>query len=178
MFYINYQSDKVVGVVDTTDFVEEFYSPAEVEKLMQKGIVILPAEVQSYILSFILDYVNLMDFLKAEGIKDIQYVLKYAEEFNPKKYKEDAKVPYSIVRTRYFGDYANAVAKIRKDFKQKNFGYHCVDSSVFTKFSKMLTAAYNGETSKLTRLESKFCEDYGFQRDLVHRGFQLIRIGL
>lgn len=178
MFYINYQSDKAVGVVDTTDFVEEFYSPAEVEKLMQKGIVISPSDVQSYLLSYILGYVNLMDFLKAEGIKDIQYVLKYAEEFNPKKYKEDAKVPYSIVSTRYFGDYENAVAKIRKDFKQKKFGYRSVGSSVYTAFNKLLIAAYNNETSKLTRLENKFCKDYHFQRDLVHKGFQLIRLGL
>lgn len=178
MFYINYQGGNMVGVVDTSDFVEEFYPNAEVEKLMQKGIIISPADVQSYLLSFILDYINLTEFLKAEGIKDIPYVLKYAEEFNPKKYKEDDKVPYSIVRTRYFGDYSGVVAKIRKDYKQKKFGYRSVDSSVYAKFDKMLTSAYNGETSKLTRLENTFCKRYCFDRDLVHRGFQLIRLGL
>ena len=175
MFYINYQSDKAVGVVDTTDFAEEFYSPAEVEKLMQKGIVISPQDVQSYLLSYILAYVNLTEFFKGE---DISYLLKYAEEFNPKKYKEDDKVPIEVVRTRYFGDYAGVVAKIRKDFKQKKFGYRSVDGSVYSAFNRLLIAAYNNETSKLTRLENKFCKDYHFQRDLVHRGFQLIRLGL
>lgn len=174
MFYINYQSDKVVGVVDTADFVEEFYSPAEVEKLMGKGIVILPKEFQSGLLSFILNYVTLVDFLESSGVSNVYEVLDYAEGVKSNKEKVDTR----IMTMRYFGNYERVVAEIRKRFKCKTFGYRSVDSSVYIAFKELLMAVYNWETSKLSRLEVKFCIDYHFQRDLVHRGFQLIRIGL
>lgn len=174
MFYINYQSDKVVGVVDTADFVEEFYSPAEVEGIIQKGIIILPQEFQSGLLSFILNYVTLVDFLESSGVSNVYEVLDYAEGAKSNKEKVDTR----IMTTRYFGNYERVVAETRKRFKCKAFGYRSVNSSVYMAFKELLVAAYNWETSKLSRLEVKFCKDYCFQRDLVHHGFQLLMIGV
>lgn len=196
MFYVNYRGENAVGVVDTEDLVEEYYTYGSINDFQNRGLVILPQEAQTYLfwhMCLYLDLVSRIQNSNKSAISSISAVLAFAEG----RSKNMSKFEMKLLSTSQFTNYVSSIKEIRTKFHHTSFGYHDIPSSTYASFSKLIkiaeskkdipwfdkadtyeredgvlgSHAWDSLLEELDKLEDEFCEKFRFQKDLLHEWF-------
>lgn len=199
MFYINYVKGDNIGVVDTTDMVEEVYTYKQVESFVKRNITILPQGAQYYFLDFMSKYFDLVGFVGTSNESVIKPVLDFAEgrvKVLPESFRGCNK--------EAINSYHVSVNYIRNVYWYSGFGYKSINPMMYKRFKELSditneiyninwkdescayslpdgsvgNTQYDAYVEKLDKAVDAFCRDCKFNRKMVNKWISKSTINL